>query len=592
MPTLAVTSFLGEMPRMEPRMLESGYAVADVNCCLDRGSLRPLRGAAFMEPLDAPAVAIFKHDIDGWFAWEGEVSAVKSAVADVDGEKPLGHVLVTGERGYPTQRLSGGEIHRLGIPRPSVAPVANVAKEAALATSVFGFCARTHAELPLRYGSEGALVEERNVEVTPYATLEEILTPEKESSIVRSSAYCYTFVQSLAGGLIQQESAPSPPSEVVDVPNGAGVTLSGFAVPALEGLTVSHIRIYRTVSGTTASDFHFLAELPAEVTSYTDTILDKDVSTEILRTSTWDPIPDDARGLIKTDNGIYAAFRGNELLVSEPFYPYAFPSIYRLTVEDTIIALGHVDATIVILTTGRPYLAQGGVPESLQLVHLPIEQACMSARSVASLPGGVIYASPDGLMMFTSNEQSLVSGQTFTREQWQELHPETLMGTVHDGRYVAFFSGTNEGFLFNLGRTDVVRVRFPEDWKVHALYHHSEDDCVYLSIETKNGYGVYRFEAGESLEYTWRSKVFFTSALTGMSCARVEGEQGTTAPAVLKVFGPDAERPRAHMAFRDSRTRRIPPTRSERLWSFEISGRSPVYEVRLGSSVEDLEYGR
>ena len=184
MPTLAVTSFLGEMPRMEPRMLESGYAVATVNCCLDRGSLRPLRGAAFMEPLDAPAVAIFKHDIDGWFAWEGEVSAVKSAVADVDGEKPLGHVLVTGERGYPTQRLSGGEIHRLGIPRPSVAPVANVAKEAALATSVFGFCARTHAELPLRYDSEGALVEERNVEVTPYATLEEILTPEKESSFV------------------------------------------------------------------------------------------------------------------------------------------------------------------------------------------------------------------------------------------------------------------------------------------------------------------------------------------------------------------------------------------------------------------------
>lgn len=201
-------------------MLESGYAVATVNCCLDRGSLRPLRGAAFMEPLDAPAVAIFKHDIDGWFAWEGEVSAVKSAVADVDGEKPLGHVLVTGERGYPTQRLSGGEIHRLGIPRPSVAPVANVAKEAALATSVFGFCARTHAELPLRYGSEGALVEERNVEVTPMRRSKRSYPGKRV--LVRSSAYCYTFVQSLAGGLIQQESAPSPLSEVVDVPNGAG----------------------------------------------------------------------------------------------------------------------------------------------------------------------------------------------------------------------------------------------------------------------------------------------------------------------------------------------------------------------------------
>ena len=72
--------------------------------------------------------------------------------------------------------------------------------------------------------------------------------------------------------------------------------------------------------------------------------------------------------------------------------PYAFPESYRLTVEDRIVALGHVDSTIVILTTGRPYLAQGAAPESLQLLHLPIEQPCLSARSVGHLPGGVVYA--------------------------------------------------------------------------------------------------------------------------------------------------------------------------------------------------------
>ena len=90
-----------------------------------------------------------------------------------------------------------------------------------------------------------------------------------------------------------------------------------------------------------------------------DTAHDKDVPTDVLQTTLWDRIPDDAQGLIKTDNGIYACFRGNELLVSELFIPYAFPESYRLTVEDRIVALGHVDSTIVILTTGRPYLAQG-----------------------------------------------------------------------------------------------------------------------------------------------------------------------------------------------------------------------------------------
>lgn len=123
-----------------------------------------------------------------------------------------------------------------------------------------------------------------------------------------------------------------------------------------------------------------------------DTAHDKDVPTDVLQTTLWDRIPDDAQGLIKTDNGIYACFRGNELLVSELFIPYAFPESYRLTVEDRIVALGHVDSTIVILTTGRPYLAQGAAPESLQLLHLPIEQPCLSARSVGHLPGGVVYA--------------------------------------------------------------------------------------------------------------------------------------------------------------------------------------------------------
>ena len=161
--------------------------------------------------------------------------------------------------------------------------------------------------------------------------------------------------------------------------DGDGVTLTGFALPDLEGLTVTHIRLYRTVSGLESSEFHLVVEIPVEELEaadwqYTDVLHDKDVSTEVLQTSTWDPIPDNARGLIKTDNGIYAAFRGNELLISEPFTPYAFPASYRLTVEDSIVALAHVDNTIVVLTTGRPYLAQGSVPESLALTHLPIEQ--------------------------------------------------------------------------------------------------------------------------------------------------------------------------------------------------------------------------
>lgn len=592
MPTIIIPTFGGEVPRTAPRLLENTQASVAVNCQLQRGALEPLRGPASAQVLEAPARTVFKHDVDGWLAWDKEVSVVKSAVTDVQGDTPLGHLFITGDRDYPTQYLAGGQVYRLGIPRPSAAPVVTVDEAAALnTTEVFGWGGQNAADVPPRYGVDHLPeIQEDGIVLTPYgaATLEGLETTE-DVGLQRSSAYCYTLVQALADGIIKAESAPSPAS---DVPDGGGCVISGFQIPELDGLSITHIRIYRTVSGNTSSEFHLLAEIPADTESYTDSIHDKDISPEVLSTSKWDPIPDDARGLIKTDNGIYAAFRGNELLVSEPFIAYAFPSEYRLTVEDAIVALGHVDGTIVVLTRGRPYLAAGSVPESLQLTHLPIEQACVAARSVGSLPGGVIYASPDGLMLFTVNDQSLLTAGTYTREQWQALRPETLMGTVHDGRYVAFFEGTNRGLLFSIGAKDIVQVELPGGWEVLGLYHHSEDDCVYVSVRTLDGCGVWRLEAGEPLVYLWRSKPFFISALSAMAAVRVEGEQTARDTVSVAVFGPDGRRPRARLRLADNRAKRLPTTKAEKLWSLELRGTATIYEARMGGSIEGVEYGQ
>lgn len=505
-------------------------------------------------------------------------------------------------------------MYRLGIPRPAAALTLAAAAGAQLQETEGRAWSADHiAAAPARYGSESdalcGIIQDSDtakVEVLSRATLieegeseeEDNDTPITDSGIQRSTAYVYTYVQMLAGGVIQYESAPSPASEVIDVLDGDGVTLTGFALPDLEGLTVTHIRLYRTVSGLESSEFRLVVEIPVEELEaadwqYTDALHDKDVSTEVLQTSTWDPIPDNARGLIKTDNGIYAAFRGNELLISEPFIPYAFPASYRLTVEDSIVALAHVDNTIVVLTTGRPYLAQGSVPESLALTHLPIEQACVSARSVATLPGGVLYASPDGLMLFSSNQQTLATDQTYSREQWQALGPERLMGAVHENRYIGFFEGTSTGILFHIGRADVTRLELPEEWKVRCLYHHSKDDALYLSVETPEGPAIWKFEADNAapLPYCWHSKTFFSSALCAMAAARVQGEMSPGNPVKMDIFGPDSVRQRETLFLTGDKAVRIRPTRAERVWSFCLSGTADVYEARLGGSIEGVENG-
>lgn len=596
MGTVTIPTFGGEVPRVTPRLLSENQASVAVNCQLQRGALEALRAPELVKQIGSPAKTIFKHDVDGWLSWDRVATAIKSAVLDVSGEKPLGHVFMTGVYDYPVQYLSGGVVTRLGIPRPTAAPSVTVVDDLALGTTeVYGWGAETSAEVPARYGIENLpTIQEDTATVSGYADdAIDGLESDSDSGISRSTSYCYTYVRYLADGIIQQESAPSPPSEVYDIPDGGGCVVSGFTIPDIENLCITHIRLYRTVSGTETSNFRFVVEIPVDKLSskYEDTALDVDISTEILQTSMWDEIPDEAKGIMRTDNGIYACFRGNELLVSEPFVAYAYPEEYRLTVEDKIVALAHSDNTIIMLTEGRPYLATGSDPESLTLTHLPIEQACVSARSVAMIPGGAVYASPDGLMLFSSSEQTILTGETYTREQWRSLSPETLIGTVLDGRYVGFFENTNRGILISLGAKDVVQIELPADWKVRCLYHHSEDDCVYMSVGTDSGNGIYKFESGEPLTYRWRSKPYFTSTLINISAVRVEGDFDGKQSVRLSIYGPGQDRARENLKVSDSRTKRVNVTRSEKSWNIEVAGTVTVYELRMGTSVSGVEHG-
>lgn len=552
MAAIIIPAFSGEIPKAGERLLGATNAVRAINCDLARGQLAPLRGPALVESLATPCATIYKHDQDGWLAWEGRVNVAKSAVLDTIGEAPLGHLLITGDRDYPTQYLAGGFTCRLGLPRPEKAPKAEIRAGAI---------------------QDG---EDAGGDIT-------------DSGISRSSAYCFTYVRSLADGAIMQESAPSPATDVLDVPDGAGVALSGFIITDAPEAMITHIRVYRTASGNETGEFHFLCELSLPAGEYLDTIQDADISPEVLQTATWDPVPDDAQGLILASNGVYAAFRGNELLLSEPFYPYAFPADYRLTVEDPIVCLGLVDNTLIILTKGRPYLASGAEPGQTQLSRLPIEQACVAALSRAHVAGGVMHASPDGLMLFTANDQALATQATFTPAQWEALGPSGIMGAFWNGKYYGFFSGTNKGFMFAPGSQDIVWIELSETMKVLALCHHSVDDCLYAAIDDSGKAGIYRLEAGEELRFLWRSKPFFTSRLCGMRALRVEGEQDFKERIGVAIYGPE-KRARQKLKLWDSRTKRIAAARAEKLWSLALSGRRAVYEARMAGSVEELEY--
>src|SRR3546814_5924697 len=93
--------------------------------------------------------------------------------------------------------------------------------------------------------------------------------------------------------------------------------------------------------------------------------------------------------------------------------------------------------SVVVGTTGSPYLATGSRPASYSMAKLELDQACVSKRSMVELHGvGVVYASPDGLVLVGYGGTRLATENHFTRDEWQLLRPQTIEGYAWEGRYL------------------------------------------------------------------------------------------------------------------------------------------------------------
>ena len=218
MTTLAVTVFAGEVPRIAPRLLESQQAAQAVNCDVTQGLLRPLRSPGRVQALPAPAQTIFKHAVDGWLSWPDRVDVVKSAIFDADGERPLGQLLMTGARDYPTMYLAGGEVFRLGIPRPDAVLAVTTATGAALRNvEAVAFASDDLESAPGRENFAGAeILGEDDVTLTVSASLAAsrgpVVTQDDDDEDAGCADLSFDRAACLAAKVLQLNDAAVPPA--------------------------------------------------------------------------------------------------------------------------------------------------------------------------------------------------------------------------------------------------------------------------------------------------------------------------------------------------------------------------------------------
>lgn len=471
---ITITQFAGEIPAVAPRLLKPGYAKRAIGTKLKNGNIEAFRDPATVTP--SLIVTIIKslrlYRGTHWFQWSADVDMIRAPISGDTQDR----VIYTGD-GYPritdaaiatTGGLMPSNSYRLGVPAPTGVPVLNITGT----------------------GDESQAVEYRS--------------------------YVYTYVNSYG-----QEGPPSPASEVTPFVLGQALSVSGMSGAPTGAYNITAKRIYRVNSADETAEMQFAAEVAVGVSSWSDTVLAENLG-EVLSTSTYDPPPDGMTGLIELPNGGAAGFHLNDVYLCEPYSCQAWPYIY--STHEPIVGLGAYGNSILVVTTGNPYVLTGDHPSNMAMERLEVSYPGSSKRGIVDLGYAVAFPSPDGLVVIGMDVAKNATEGMLTQEQWQALNPESMIGVAWDGKYVGFYDagGANKGGFIVDPKKDFL-VMLP----LHATgaWCNPKNGKLYLATGATGNQSIVQFDAGNGfLPRTWESGVTVALAPTNLGAAQVLAE--------------------------------------------------------------------
>jgi len=546
MAVISLTKFSGVAPRYSPNKLGPDMAQTALNVRLAANTLGSWKTTTTaltgLTAADPSTIYRFGQNLTSdsqyWFHWTADVDVVKGAIAGDQTERTYFTHPTQGARQTNNSRaLTGGSgdypwnSYPLGIPAPVPTPTAVVATN----------------------GDPDEPTETR--------------------------IYTFTYVS-----ILGEEGRPSPVSSTLDLkPTGATVTVGNLGTTAPTGYAgyITAKRIYRTLSGNFNTEFQLVDEIPISQATYTDNVASSALN-EVITTVTYNPPPAGVFGVTQMANGIMLLFKDYDIYVSEAYLPYAYPTGNMQAVDFPIVGGEAVGSSAVICTTGNPYLLTGTDPSALSLVKLDAPQACVSKRSIAAADGGVLYASPDGLIFVTaSGGVTNVTAPFFTRDEWQALVPSSIDGYFHDGRYYGFYNnGTvQRGFIFDPSQGSGAFTFI--DTYATAGYVDLVQDALFLKVGTN----IVKWNSGGSRQsYTWKSAVFEMTTPTNPGVAQVIA---ATYPVTFALYADGALKHTQTVA--DSSPFWLPSGYRARFLEVELSGTSEVFAVHVASSPAELK---
>lgn len=451
-------------------------------------------------------------------------------------------------------------------------------------------CSREYAPLVV-YGPKAAVnlvrVATGTLQNHPYAG------PDARS-------YTYTWVDKFG-----VESTPAMPSVVVKSYDDETWRLSGFDVPPGNAVAV---RIYRSTSpmetgeqipiaANTSYQLVDEVSLPLAGNAYDDNRKLLDLAYGTLETDeNCDPPCMDQ--VMSTQSGYAVGFKGNDLYFSERYEPHNWPTRYRTTLPDRIVALATTGDFVFVGTTGVPYriMTSPSVPANqnaqvdLTIDPLPYDEhyPCFGRFTMVSTNFGAMYSTERGLVALQPKGAAMLVSRSRVDEDWWYRDFAPNLAAWHDGKYFAVRAPSAKGFVFDIkdgaeGEVDIgdlVTVDLPA-----TAIHSGRDGHLYYA----NATGVYQWNAGPDLmTYEYGSKVFRMPGLVGMSAAKVVADYGP--PLRFEIYTVDGDSYRRVYDGQVGSTKpfRLPMFGRAIEYQFRLTGTTRVREVHIATSINDL----
>jgi hypothetical protein len=261
------------------------------------------------------------------------------------------------------------------------------------------------------------------------------------SGSARDVRFVWTYVRRWASGA-EDESGPSPASNIVNALQGQEIDLTGFTSPSVTDAGITHIWIYRLNTGTAGAEYQFVDEIPVATTTYQDTKPDSDLS-EVLDTEEWLTPPDDLKGLISIPNGCFVGFSGKQVCFSVPYQVHAYPTRFRYAVQFEIVGLGYIGNMVIALTNERAFYLDGSDPGFVGHGKAATPYPCLSKRGIVNTKRGVLYPTHEGVaIVLPGGDTGLFTKDIVSSEEWEGFFPSTIFAVTHRGRYFAIFDSS------------------------------------------------------------------------------------------------------------------------------------------------------